>query len=108
MYKRQFGQVSTLRFDGFDWDAGNSAKCEAHGMTRAEVESVFLGSPRVGPDPFDPAAERRWRAIGRTGSGRPAFVAFTVRERDGVHLIRPVSARHMHAKEVKKYEQEQG
>ena len=95
------------RLDGFDWDAGNSAKCEAHGISRTEVESVFAGAPLVGPDPFDPAVERRWRAIGRTSSGRPAFVAFTVRERDGARLIRPISARYMHASEVRKYEQEQ-
>ena len=95
------------RLDGFDWDAGNSAKCEAHGISRTEVESVFAGAPLVGPDPFDTAVERRWRAIGRTSSGRPAFVAFTVRERDGAHLIRPISARYMHASEVRKYEQEQ-
>jgi uncharacterized DUF497 family protein len=100
--------MSNLRIDGFDWDAGNSAKCKAHGMNRAEVESVFAEAPLVGPDPFDPAVERRWRAIGRTGSGRPAFVAFTVRECDGVRLIRPISARYMHFKEVRKYEQEQG
>ena len=96
------------RFDGFDWDAGNCAKCEAHGMTPAEVESVFTADPLVGPDPFDPAVERRWRAIGRTASGRSAFVAFTVRERDDLRLIRPISARYMHAKEARKYEQEQG
>ena len=96
------------RFDGFDWDAGNSAKCEAHGMSRADVESVFAGAPLVGPDPFDPAGERRWRAIGRTGSDRPAFVAFTMRECDGANLIRPISARYMHLKKVKKYEQKQG
>ena len=96
------------RFDGFDWDAGNAAKCEAHGIARAEVESLFAAEPLVGPDPFDPAVEQRWRAIGRTASGRPAFVAFTVRERGGKRLIRPISARHMHAKEVRRYDQEQG
>ena len=100
--------MSTWRFEGFDWDAGNSAKCEAHGISRAEVESVFTEAPLVGPDPFDPAVERRWRAIGSTTSGRAAFVAFTVRERDGAHVIRPISARYMHAKEARKYEQEQG
>lgn len=45
--------------------------------------------------------------MGLTGSGRPAFVAFTVRVFHGAHLIRPISARFMHTKEVRKYEQEQ-
>ena len=99
--------VNELHFDGFDWDAGNVAKCQSHGMTPAEVESIFGGTPLVGPDPFDPEVEARWRAIGRTTSGRPAFVAFTVRQIDGQRLIRPISARYMHAKEARKYDQEQ-
>ena len=97
-----------MLIDGFDWDQGNSAKCRSHGMSLAEVESLFAHEPLVGPDPFDPAIERRWRAIGRTDSGRPAFVVFTVRQIAEAHLIRPISARYMHAKEVKRYEQEHG
>jgi uncharacterized protein len=100
--------VVSLRLDGFDWDEGNSSKCQAHGMRLIEVESIFAGAPLVGPDPFDPAMERRWRAIGRTASGRPAFVVFTLRTLGGQHLIRPLSARFMHAKEVLKYEQAHG
>ena len=98
--------VNAARFDGFDWDQGNSAKCQAHGISLAEVESLFDGAPLIGPDPFDPALEQRWRAIGRTANGRPAFVVFAVREGDGERLIRPISARYMHAKEARKYEQE--
>ena len=94
-----------MRFDGFDWDAGNSEKCQAHGMTLAEVESIFAGNPLVGPDPFDPGVEERWRAVGRAASGRMAFVVFTVREVAGARLIRPISARYMHAKEVRSHEQ---
>lgn len=97
--------MSTLRYDGFDWDAGNRAKCLAHGISIAEVESVFANAPLIGPDPFDPAIEQRWRAIGRAASGRPAFVVFTIREAGEMRLIRPISARYMHGKEVRKYEQ---
>lgn len=99
--------MNHLRFTGFDWDEGNSAKCQAHGMTLAEVESLFAGTPLVGPDPFDPSIERRWRAIGRAGSGRLAFVVFTVREEGDEHRLRPISARYMHAKEARKYAEEQ-
>ena len=74
-------------------------------MTIAEIESVFAGMPLVGPDPFDPAVETRRRAIGRTEGGRPAFVVFTLRDADGEAHIRPISARYMHIKEVRKYEQ---
>jgi uncharacterized DUF497 family protein len=100
--------VTELHFDGFDWDLGNIAKCQSHGMSQAEVESIFAGAPLIGPDPFDPAVEMRWRAIGRAMNGRPAFAVFTVRQIDEQRLIRPISARYMHAKEARKYEQEQG
>lgn len=96
--------MNAMRFDGFDWDEGNCAKCQAHGMSQAEVESVFAGAPLVGPDPFDPAIEARWRAIGKAASGRTAFVVFTVRHSGGEQLIRPVSARYMHGKEVRRYD----
>ncbi len=54
--------------DGFDWDAGNIAKCIRHGASR---------------------------------------VAFTIHEVKGARLIRPISARFMHAKEQRRYEQSQ-
>ena len=98
--------VDRQHFDGFDWDAGNSAKCQAHGMTLAEIESVFDGEPLVGPDPFDAEIEARWRAIGRTTGERLAFVVFTIREVGLEKLIRPISARFMHAKEISRYEQD--
>jgi uncharacterized protein len=97
-----------FRFDGFDWDAGNLDKCLLHGMTVDEIESLFAGTPLVGPDPYDPDIEMRWRAIGRTAADRVAFVVFTRREVDGKALLRPISARYMHAKEVQKYEQIEG
>lgn len=75
-------------------------------MSVAEIESVFMGEPLIGPDPFDPSVEQRWRAIGRTAAGRAAFVVFTIRQIESEHLIRPLSARYMHTKEVQKYEQE--
>jgi uncharacterized protein len=46
------------------------------------------------------------RAIGKTAEGRAIFVVFTLRRRGDDILIRPISARHMHDKEVKSYEKE--
>jgi uncharacterized DUF497 family protein len=108
MYKCHEQPVDGLRFDGFQWDRGNAAKCQSHEMSLVEVESLFLDAPLVGPDPFDLEIEQRWRAIGRTVSGRPAFAVFTIRVVDGERLLRPISARYMHAREARKYEQEQG
>ena len=100
-----------LHVSGFDWDSGNRAKCRKHGVSIEEVESVFLGSPRIAPDPKHSSSEERLIAVGRTGAGRPVFAAFTLRVKDGRRLIRPVTARYMHAKEIAAYEaaeQEEG
>ncbi len=73
-------------------------------MTIEEIESVFAGTPAIGPDAGHSTAEMRFLAIGPARSGRRVFLAFTWRERDGAKLIRPISARYMHAKEVQHYE----
>ena len=91
-------------FSGFDWDEGNLKKCQKHGVTIDEIESVFAGTPAIGPDTAHSTAETRFLAIGKASSGRYVFLAFTWRERDGANLIRLISARHMHAKEVQHYE----
>lgn len=92
-------------FSGFDWDDGNLGKCQKHGVTIEEIESVFAGTPAIGPDAAHSDAEARFLAIGKTRSGRHVFLAFTWREREGANFIRPISARYMHAKEVQHYEQ---
>jgi uncharacterized DUF497 family protein len=92
-----------MEFDGFDWDRGNSTKCQKHGVSRAEIESLFFGKPIVGPDPYP--AERRFRAAGRTAKGRALFVVFTWRTHDGEDRVRPISARYMHGKEIEAYEE---
>ena len=93
-----------LAFDGFDWDEGNSTKCESHGLSIAEIEAMFRIEPRVAPDLAHSVDEQRLIAVGRTGAGRPIFVAFTLRERNGRRLIRPISARYMHLREIRRYE----
>jgi len=96
--------MPSIIFSGFDWDEGNLEKCQKHGVTVEEIESVFVGTPAIGPDAAHSTAEARFLAIGTARSGRYVFLAFTWRERDGAHLIRPISARYMHAKEVQHYE----
>lgn len=89
---------------GFDWDHGNREKCQKHGVTVEEIEGVFLSGPHVASDLKHSAEEDRFIAIGRTGQDRLVFVAFTYRTKFGRRLIRPVSARYMHAKEIESYE----
>ncbi len=91
---------------GFDWDHGKRAKCQKHGVTIAQIEALFRGDLRIAPDPKHSHYEDRMIAVGRTGIGRPLFVAFTIRNQDDRLLVRPVSARYMHAEEVAAYEKE--
>lgn len=93
-----------MKFDGFDWDLGNAAKCQKHGVARDDIEALFAGEPKVGPDVQHSGEEQRFRAIGRTLSGRHLFVVFTMRLRGEELLLRPISARYMHRKEVEAYE----
>jgi uncharacterized DUF497 family protein len=90
--------------DGFDWDAGNRRKCQKHGV--AEAEAFLLSDPRIAPDPKHSVHEERLMAVGRNSRGRAMFVVFTMRQKDGKRLIRPLSARYMHKKEIESYEAE--
>ena len=89
--------------DGFDWDDANREKCSKHGVKIAEIEALLSGLPHVAPDPRHSETEVRLIAIGRNVFGRPMFVAFTIRTKQGRRLLRPISARYMHAKEIRAY-----
>lgn len=92
---------------GFDWDEGNRQKCLKHGVSAAEIEALFEADEvQIYPDALHSVDERRSLAIGRTTEDRAVFVAFTLRERDGRTLIRPISARYMHRREVIGYAQD--
>ena len=73
-------------------------------MPLDEIEALFHSGPRIAPDPAHSHSEDRMIAVGRTTHGRAIFVAFTLREKGGRILIRPVSARYMHRKESEAYE----
>ncbi len=86
---------------GFDWDSGNWPKCGTHGVSREEIERLFTeGNATYSPDlDHTTMEEDRYVVVGRV-DGRSIFVAFTIRG----NLIRPVSARYMHKREAKHYE----
>lgn len=92
------------RAAGFDWDEGNRAKCTRHGVPLDAIESIFEGDVWTLPDVAHSTREARWLGIGRTAAGRYVFLAFTIRTRAGERWIRVISARYMHAKEIKHYE----
>jgi uncharacterized DUF497 family protein len=94
------------KIEGFDWDAGNDRKSEdKHQVSQAEVEQVFFNVPLVlGPDVKHSQAEPCFHALGKTMAGRLLHITFTLRF-DG-RKIRPISARNMHRKERRLYEEQ--
>jgi uncharacterized protein len=95
-----------LQVSGFDWDNANRTKCQKHGVPIAQIEALFEHGPRIAPDPGHSADEDRLIAVGRTSTGRPVFVAFTIRTINKHRLVRPVTARYMYEKEIAAYEKE--
>ena len=79
-------------------------KNEKHSVSDAEAEQVFFNEPLlVLEDATHSAAESRWHALGHTGQDRLLHVTFTLRA-NGTR-VRVISARPMHRRERKVYEQ---
>ena len=96
-----------LQVLGFDWDDGNIEKCQKHGLSIPIIEQFFKqDSILVRPDIKHSVAEERFIAVGKSIKGRYMFVGFTLRTgSENQTLIRPITARYMHDREVKKFEQ---
>jgi uncharacterized DUF497 family protein len=92
-----------MRVEGIDWGEGNWPKCGKHGVGESEVEDVLRNLMFRIPDPFP--EEPRYRTAGQATTGRHVFLVFAQRERDRGTFLRPISARYMHDKEIRKYEQ---
>ncbi len=90
---------------GFEWDHGNSRKNETkHDVSRSEAEQIFFNQPiLVLEDPKHSQKESRYHALGITDMARLLHITFTLRGSGS--LIRIISARDMHRKERKFYEQ---
>jgi uncharacterized DUF497 family protein len=95
-----------MEFSGFDWDDGNYAKCQRHGVSIDVIEGLFDRAVAIFPDAHHSRSEPRYRAIGTTREGRAVFVVFTLRHRGDDVRVRPISARYMHQKEVRAFEKE--
>ena len=73
---------------GFDWDSGNKPKCRNYGLALKEIEDFFTQSGLfVMPDIHHSQVEERYIAYRPSPKGRP------------------ISARYMHKKEIKEYEE---
>lgn len=92
-----------MKIKGVQWDKGNWPKCGKHGATQDEIEHVLEHMTFRTRDPYP--EEERWNTAHLAITGRHIFVVYMYREQeDGIYL-RPISARPMHEREVKKYEQ---
>ena len=90
---------------GFDWDDGNIRKsADKHDVSQAEAESIFFNDPLIViGDAKHSETERRFNALGKTAQNRLLHITFTLRQNGTV--VRVISARDIHRKERKAYEQ---
>ena len=97
--------VDLTQIEGFGWDEGNERKSlEKHNVIQSEAEQVFFSSPLfVLEDVRHSQTESRFQALGKTEAGRLLHVTFTTREKG--KRIRVISARDMHRKERRVYEE---
>jgi len=87
---------------GFDWDAGNESKNQdKHAVSKLEAEEVFFNVPiLLLDDKKHSGKEPRFHALGKTDAARLLHITFTIR----ANKLRVISARNMHRKEKKVYE----
>ncbi len=97
--------IDLTSITGFDWDDGNTRKSEEkHEVAMAEAEQVFFNDPLLLlEDAKHSQRESRNHALGKTDEGRLLHITFTLRYAG--EKIRVISARDMHRKERKVYEQ---
>jgi uncharacterized protein len=90
---------------GFDWDDGNIRKsADKHDVSQAEAESIFFNDPLIViGDAKHSETEQRCNALGKAAQSRLLHITFTLRQ-NGT-MVRAISARDMHRKERKAYEQ---
>jgi len=86
---------------GFEWDEGNAHKnWVQHRVSPEEAENAFFNEPLVvRSDVRHSKREKRYYALGQTGSGRYLFIAFTIRG----PLVRVISVRDMNRRERDAY-----
>lgn len=97
--------IDWTQITGFDWDDGNARKSkDKHSVSQSEAEQVFFNQPLlILADQKHSQQEPRYHALGVTDDRRQLHITLTLRSAGG--LIRVISARNMHRKERKIYEQ---
>jgi uncharacterized protein len=100
-------EVEEIRMnrDLFEWDHGNVAKVQKHGLKIFDIEEFILSDPIIFKDAPHSKDEIRFIAIGDF-KNRLLFVVFVIRESIASNRIRVISARFSSKKEWFRYEKE--
>jgi len=81
--------------EDFDWDEGNQAKHEKHGVAPTEIEAMLRHPLLFAGRIVEPShSELRWLMLGATAAGRHLALIFTRR----CEKLRPISGRPMRRK----------
>jgi uncharacterized DUF497 family protein len=88
----------------FDWDAGNRGKNLRHGVHDGEIEEALADRHRVPLARVRFGAEVRIIVLCRAqASGKYLRVVYTVRQRRGRRVVRPISAVEMDRAQKRRY-----
>ena len=91
-----------MKIEGYDWDNGNLAKLQKHGLGIDQIEDFLNSNPFVCADEKHNEVESRFIAFGEF-NGCHLFVAFTIRSHGRALKVRVISARYAQKKELEKF-----
>lgn len=90
----------------FEWDPHkNRINLAKHGVSFELAQHVFADPHQLSTQDRYEDGEERWQTLGRVGDILILLVAHTIREDDGVEIIRIISARKAERHERTHYEQ---
>jgi uncharacterized protein len=93
----------------FDWDPNKAASnLRKHGVSFQTAVLVFADPNALVMQNGVENGEERWQAIGVVEGLFMLVVAHSVREQDGIEVIRIISARRANRREKRRYEEENG
>ena len=93
----------------FEWDPNKAASnLRKHGVSFQTAVLVFADPSALVMQSHVEIGEERWLVIRVVEGLFMLVVAHTVREQDGIEVIRIISARRANRKEKRRYEEENG
>jgi uncharacterized protein len=91
----------------FEWDAAKAAQNKRkHGVSFETAVRVFADPNHISIQDRIEGGEYRWQALGWAGNAALLLVAHSWTDKDGVEIIRIISARPADRRERVRYERE--